>query len=153
MPPPPLGPWGLCEASYEAIIREHLAGPDGQPLPCVTLHGKLGAEKIPILQKARVGLPNPSALTECCPGSAMEIQACGTPVVTLRKHGFLDTVAHGSSGFLCEDKFEIYHKTVELLQTPETADAMGQAGIRYIRERFAPAEIAAQWRELLVSLA
>ncbi|NEQ65480.1 MAG: glycosyltransferase family 4 protein [Symploca sp. SIO2D2] len=147
-----LGKWGLCDEKYESLIRKHLAGPDGSPHPSVRLHGKLGTDKIQILQKARVGIPNPSALSECCPGSALEMQACGTPVVTLDKNGFKDTVAHQVSGYLCKDHTDVINYTAALLQDANSSYLMGQKGIDFVNAHFNPYLISYQWLRLFNSI-
>ena len=94
-----LGKWGIAEESYEAkYIRPFLADENGEVIESVHFAGLLGFEKIDILQSADVGIANPSGATETFCTAAVEIQACGTPVVSAAKGGLLDTVVHGKTG-------------------------------------------------------
>lgn len=144
-----LGEWGVAEESYEAnYIRPFLADAEGNPLPSVNFVGLLGLEKIPILQNADVGVVNPSGFTEVCPGSALEIQACGTPVVSGAKWGLLDTVVSGQTGLLGNSDRDLIRNIVYLLDNPDAAREMGKNGVEFVRNNFSPQLICRQWLDL-----
>ena len=50
--------------------------------------GNMGIEKLEIYNRTTVGVVNPSARTETFGLSAVEMEACGIPVVTKSGNGF-----------------------------------------------------------------
>jgi glycosyltransferase involved in cell wall biosynthesis len=148
-----LGKWGIAEESYEAQwIRPFLSDQNGNLLNSVHFAGLLGTEKIDILQNADVGVSNPSGLTEVCPGSALEIQACGTPVVSGAKWGILDTVVHGKTGLLGNNDRELVENILYLLNNPGVAKQFGENGIKFVQEKFDHRENARYWFELFIDI-
>lgn len=144
-----LGKWGIAEETYEAQkIRPYLSDPAGNVDPSVCFKGLLGAEKIPILQAATVGVVNPTATTETFCSSALEIQACGTPVVTGADWGLLDTVVHEETGLLGRGDEALIRNIVYLLKHPAVAKSFGEKGIENVQRRFSPNSSAAQWAKL-----
>lgn len=112
-----LGPWGVAESEYETQhIIPYLAAEDGQPHPSVEFLGRLGAEKKEYLYKAMVGVPNPGGQSENCPGSSIEIQACGTAVVTGAYFGLLDTVRNSETGLLGRSEDDLVNNICFLLE-------------------------------------
>ena len=59
-----LGSYGIAEYFYEKKILKPITGDNGQILPSVHFCGVMGAEKFDILNESKVGVPNPSGLTE-----------------------------------------------------------------------------------------
>jgi glycosyltransferase involved in cell wall biosynthesis len=148
-----LGEWGIAEESYEATyIRPFLADKNGRPIESVHFAGLLGTEKISILQSADVGVVNPTGSTEVCPGSALEILACGTPIVSAAKWGLLDTVVHRKTGLLGKSDKALAQNILELLNNPLLAKQFGKEGIRFLEDNFSPSIIIKQWIELLVDI-
>ena len=114
-----LGKWGIAEESYEANhIRPFLSDENGNIHESVSFAGLLGAEKIDILQSADVGVANPSGSTETFCSAALEIQACGTPIVSAAEGGLLDTVAHGKTGLLVRNDRELAKSILYFLNNP-----------------------------------
>ena len=131
----PLGPLGLAHPQYENKILAYL---DHDPSRHgVVFHGKLGLEKFRIMQRSRVGLPNPTGFTECCPGSSGagvgRLRQCG---VATRRWGMCDTVVDHVTGRLCDSDPEYVREAAALLSDPETALRMGRAGQEFVRENF-----------------
>lgn len=87
-----LGQWGIAEESYENQFMPYLIGADGKLLPSVTFHGVLGNEKIDILNLTKVGVPNPSGVSETFCIAALELQLYGAIISTISYGGFRDTV-------------------------------------------------------------
>lgn len=144
-----LGKWGIAEETYEAQeIRPYLSDSQGNVHQSVCFKGLLGAEKIPILQSATVGVVNPTATTETFCSSALEIQACGTPVVTGADWGLLDTVTHKKTGLMGRGDEALIRNIVYLLKHPEVAKSFGENGIENVQRRFSPESSAAQWMKL-----
>lgn len=148
-----IGKWGVAEETYEAqCIRPFLSDENGNLLDSVHFAGLLGAEKIEILQKADVGVVNPSGKTEVCPGSALEIQASGTPVVSGARKGLLDTVIHGKTGLLGNNDRALVRNILYFLNNPVVAQQFGEEGINFVKEKFDPWENAKQWFELFIDI-
>jgi glycosyltransferase involved in cell wall biosynthesis len=143
-----LGKWGLAEESYERTIRPHLSDDHGKPDPSVIFEGTLGIEKVRLLQQAGVGVVNPSGRTENCPGSALEFQAAGTPVVSGAYRGLLDTVVHKKTGLLGRSDKELIDNIVYLLKNKDVAKAYGENGIEFVKKKFAYQTISEQWLDL-----
>ena len=57
--------------------------------------GNLGLEKFEILQKTKVGVPNPLGIGETFCISAVEMQAMGATVVAMTAPGYFDTFING----------------------------------------------------------
>lgn len=144
-----LGEWGIAEESYEAKgIRPYLSDDQGNTHRSVCFKGVLGSEKIPILQRATVGVVNPTGYSEVCCASSLEFQACGTAVVGGADWGLLDTVLHRKTGLLSKNQTELVSHILYFLRNPDAARSFGVAGIRFVQEEFSPAASAAQWMQL-----
>ena len=143
-----MGPWNLAEEKYEKKIRKYLANTDGSVDESVRLLGVLGPEKISILQRSCVGVANPTGISENCPASAIEFQACGTPVVAAARWGFLDTVAHKQTGLLGNSDQRLIRNILYFLQNKDDAAAYGRRGIKFIQEKFSHQTRCGQWVRL-----
>jgi glycosyltransferase involved in cell wall biosynthesis len=144
-----LGKWGVAEEEYEReLIRPDLSDPNGDVDQSVEFKGTLGVEKIRILQHADVGVVNPSGNSENCPGSALEFQAAGTPVVSGAYRGLLDTVVHKKTGLLGRGDQDLVDNVVYLLRNQEGATTYGENGIEFVKRKFPPRRVSRQWLEL-----
>jgi glycosyltransferase involved in cell wall biosynthesis len=76
---------------------------------------------------------------EGTPVSAIEAMASGVPVVATRVGGLPDIITDGETGYLVppRDPEALAGAVLRLLQDPELASRMGQAGQTMARERFA----------------
>ncbi len=70
--------------------------------------------------------------------AALEAAACGLPVVVGRSGGAPETVLEGTTGFVvpAADAAALAARLVELLTDPARGRAMGEAGRRFVMERF-----------------
>jgi glycosyltransferase involved in cell wall biosynthesis len=143
-----MGVWGIAKESYERKIRDHLQGEKGDPIDSVTFKGLMGEGKIPVMQSAAVGVVNPSGKSENCPGSAIEFQACGTPVVSRAYRGLMDTVVHGETGLLGR-KSKLANNITHLLRNEELSKAMGKKGIEFVKDKFSYKKICENWIKVL----
>lgn len=143
-----LGKWNIAEESYEKSWRQYLADENGEIDDSVDFKGTLGSEKIEIMQKADVGIVNPSGATENCPGCAIEFQAAKTPVVSGAYRGLLDTVVHEKTGLLGKSDEDLIDNIVYLLKNKEVAKKYGENGIEFVKNKFAHKKISKQWLEL-----
>jgi hypothetical protein len=114
--------------------------------------GRLGREKDIILQRAMVGVVNPSGQTENCPGSALEFAAAGTATVSGAYYGMMDTVIDGETGLLGRTDDDLADNIVALLQNPERAIAMGRNGAAFVKRRYDWQSVTSQWIALFNTL-
>ena len=143
-----LGKWKIADEKYESLFRPYLSDKNGNRLDSVTFHGVLSNQKIPIMQKAMIGCPNPSGATENCPGVAIEFQACGTAIVSGAFWGILDTVNSGNTALLGESDDELIENIINLLQDEQKAREFGQNGIMFIKGKFNHKKISKKWQQL-----
>ena len=90
-----LGKYGVAENSYEKAFMKYLLDEKGRVLSSVHFMGNLGLEKFEILQKTKVGVPNPLGIGETFCISAVEMQAMGATVVAMTAPGYFDTFING----------------------------------------------------------
>lgn len=143
-----LGKWGIAEEGYEKKFRKYLSDKEGNIIEGVNFLGVMGNEKIPIMQKSCIGIVNPSGATENCPGSAIEFQACGTPVVSASKWGLLDTVKHKKTGLLGNSDRELIGSILYLLENKEISKQYGLNGINFVNKNFSHQKVNRQWKKL-----
>jgi hypothetical protein len=114
--------------------------------------GRMGVEKKELLQRATVGVANPTGQTETSCVSAIEIQACGTPIVSGAYYALLDTVIHRKTGLLGKSHHALAKNISALLLDPKRARAMGDAARRYARERYDLSVVGPRWVELFLTI-
>jgi len=144
-----LGRWGIAEESYERRFRPYLQDGSGYPHASVSFEGLVSSSrKVELLQHAAVGVANPSGKTANCPGSAIEIQACGTPAVSIARRGMFDVIQHNKTGLLGKSDTEIREHVITLLQSESLRNKMGKNGIEFVESRFNFQNICGQWLKL-----
>lgn len=137
-----LGLYSIAQKKYEKKFMKYLVDKNGQILNSVHFCGVLGKEKKDILKNTKVGVPNPSGLTETFGLSAVEMQIMGCNVVTTECAGFLDTV---KVGHLYNRNKELAASIIHSLKEP--TDDYGNA-MEYFRMFFSPQEVASSWEKL-----
>lgn len=142
-----LGPYGIAEKSYEERFMPALVGSDGKILPSVTFHGVLGNEKDAILNRTRVGVPNPSGVSETFCIAALELQLWGAVIATIDYGGFRDTV--GATGVLYRTPAELADAIIRQLRRTDNAY---EAFVDFAR-RFDFEAVALDWLRLFDALA
>ena len=147
-----LGPYGLAEKNYEEQFITPLLDSDGEIMNSVHFAGLLGEEKIPIMKKAAIGVINPHGKSEICPGSAIEFQACETPVVAGGRYGNLDVIINNKTGLLVKSNRELVDSICELLADGPKRRRLGKSGKKFISEKFSQEATVTQWRSLLDNL-
>jgi glycosyltransferase involved in cell wall biosynthesis len=142
-----LGKWGLAEESYENSFMPYLTDNNGDILPSVTFWGKLGATKYEILKCTKVGVPNPSGVSETFCKTAIEFQSMGALVTTIKYVGFLDTVY--SSGLLYSDINLLADSIVALLSKKENDY---ENCMNFIEQNFSYEKVCEKWIQLFDDL-
>ncbi len=138
-----LGKYGIAEAKFERKFVKYIES-DNNIHPSVHFAGIMGTEKYGLLAKTKVGVPNPSGLTETFGISAVEMQLCGVKIATIKCPGFLDTVVNG----------KLYNKKSELaetiiLQLKSSENNYGEAK-RYIDKNFSIRPVLCEWESLFL---
>lgn len=147
-----LGPYGLAEKRYEEQFVNPLLNAKGEIMDSVHFAGLLGEEKIPIMKKAAVGVINPHGKSEICPGSAIEFQACETPVVAGARFGNLDVIVANETGLLVKSNQELIDGICELLDDEPKRNQLGKNGKNFITEKFSQESTVNQWKSLFGKL-
>jgi glycosyltransferase involved in cell wall biosynthesis len=138
-----LGAWGFAEAAYENKIMKYLTA-DGKLLPSVHLLGVMGKEKYDVLTETKVGVPNPSGLTETFCLSAVDMQIAGARIVSKKCAGYLDTVRNG---ILVNKDRELARYIIQELKGKINDFEKTK---QYIEEYFSYDNFAGQWEKLLL---
>jgi trehalose synthase len=75
-----------------------------------------------------------------------------TPVIGGRAGGITLQIEHGRTGYLVDSIEETAERTLELLENPERAQTMGQAGRELVRENFLTTRELGDWLRLFADL-
>ncbi len=142
-----LGKYGIAQKSYENVFVPYISE-SGQILDSVHFMGSLGKEKLDVYKKTSVGVMNPSGRTETFGLSAVEMSACGIPVVTKKANGLLDTVVDGKTGYLISSERELARKIIRILKNNELNYRLGCNGKRFVESSFLPENIVCEWLQL-----
>lgn len=142
-----LGKYGLAVDGYEKKFIKYLTV-NGRIMPSVHFLGIVGAEKKDIIRSCKVGVPNPSAVTETFCICAVEMQAQGVVVCSRKKWGLLDTVDDGKTGFLSYSGRKLANNIIKILRDDELVYRMGKNGQSYVLQ-FSGDNISEQWIQLL----
>ena len=138
-----LGKWGIASEEYENEFMQYLA-PGGKLMPSVHFLGILAEEKYDVLSKCKVGIPNPSGVSETFGYTAVEMQLMDCLVTTIKCPGYIDTVY---------DKKNLYDSTDQLgdkiIGLLNSKNDIHLDVINYV-SNFAVNKVVAQW-ELLFS--
>lgn len=137
-----LGKYGLAESKFEEQLMSELSK-NGEILPSVHFLGIMGKEKFDIISQAKVGVPNPGGVTETFGLTAVEMQALGCHVTTIKCPGYLDTVVDKSCLYASVSQLADY--IVNLLLSDKDVDA--NETFQYF-ERFSNKTIIRQWQKL-----
>ncbi|WP_053991028.1 glycosyltransferase family 4 protein [Mangrovimonas sp. TPBH4] len=147
-----LGKYDIADEKYENQFMPYLLDDNGKLLKSVIFHGVLGKEKIDIIQSASVAISNPTGSTENCPGSSIEMQACGTYTIAANKQGFLDTINKSGSGILIDDKEELKLEIIKALLEPKSTGDVLKYALPFINKEFGPNKVVCQWNKLFLNV-
>lgn len=143
-----LGKYGIAEESYEKSFMPYITDDNGEIMPSVKFWGVLGAEKNAILKRTRVGVPNPSGISETFCITALEMQAMGCLVTTIDFGGFRNTV-YAKTGLLFKNTDKLADCIIHLLRADnqhiEEFDD-------YLESNFAFEKVAKDWMRLFEGL-
>lgn len=138
-----LGRFGIAEESYEESFMPFLTKA-GKILPNVHFMGKMGYDKNEILLQAKVGVPNPSGITETFCISAVEMQAMGELVTTINYPGFLDTIRNGK---IYRRREDLAKNVIELLGRGHNDNY--EETMSFFDKNFSYQAVVSKWERLL----
>lgn len=138
-----LGKYGIAASDYEDRFMPFLTDVNGKILENVHFMGVMGEEKREILSQTKVGVPNPSGITETFCISAVEMQIMGARVVTYKAPGFMDTVRNGILG---SSRSQLVQNIIKTLNSTESYydDAMN-----HFTSNFSQNAVVKEWERLL----
>ncbi len=142
-----LGKYGTADEKYEQQFMKYLCDVKGKILPSVHFLGNLGIEKSEILKKMKVGVVNPSALTETFCISAVELQAHGVPIVTIKKNSFLEVIQDKKTGLLYRNSKNIYKGLIKLLTEESINEQYSRNAVKFVK-RYSYTELIPQYRRM-----
>ncbi|WP_455629500.1 glycosyltransferase family 4 protein [Parabacteroides sp.] len=143
-----MGKYGIASSEYEEEFMPYLTDEKGEVLNSVHFCGILGKEKIEIYNKTTLGVINPTARTEICPLSAIEMEACGIPVISRNKNGMPDVIDNGQTGLLFNTEEEFRQSVVELLTDKAKNEHLGNRAKSYIAKKFSPDTLVEVWYDV-----
>lgn len=143
-----LGKYGIASAHYEEKFIKYLVDEHGKLLDSVHFMGILGKEKDILFLKGKVGVPNPSGISETFGYTAVEMSKLGMMITTKSVEGYLDTVPK-TSGILYSNKTKLADYVIKLLRSdnkeyPKT--------YHYLKEHFSAEYVAEEWRKQLLEV-
>lgn len=139
-----LGHYGIAEEEYEKQFMPALTDNEGKIIPSVHFWGVLGIEKNEILKRTRVGVPNPSGVSETFCITALEMQAMGALITTINYGGLKNTVFH--TGILYNTPKELANSIITLFRRKENQI---QEFYKFMEENFSFERITKVWISFL----
>lgn len=140
-----LGHWNIAQENYEAEFMPYLTK-NGKILPSVHFMGIMGIEKYDLLNKCKVGVPNPWGESETFGYTAVEMEMMGCLVTTIKCPGYLDTIYDQSN--LYENIDQLGEYVVKLLKTENNNY---EETLKFI-DRFSISQITKEWNVFLNSI-
>ena len=143
-----LGKYNIASESYEKQFISYLTS-EGGIIPSVTFWGRLGSEKNDILARTKVGVPNPTGLTETFCLSAVEMGLYGAWLVTKHRGGYLDTIPPFAGTLFCnEDKLAQF-----IIAGLRKTDYDSESYLNYCMENFSLEKILPKWLDMFSNIA
>lgn len=146
-----LGSLNLTEQKYEDRFYKYITE-NGEILPSIHFCGNLGIEKSTIYSKTSVGIINPSGRTETFGISAVEMEACGIPVISKASNGLYDTIINKETGYLIKTKYGLKKRIIKLLRNSELNESLGNNAKKFVDNNFDPVNLVNVWYETLLAV-
>lgn len=140
-----LGKWGIANKEFEEKFMPYLTK-NGKIIDSVHFLGILGNEKYSILEKCKVGVPNPSGVSETFGYTAVEMEMMGCQVTTIKCPGYIDTVCLKEN--LYDDTKDLSFYITKLLNSNEYDQ---NKVLNYIKQ-FSIENIINAWEDFISNL-
>ena len=140
-----LGKYGYAEENFEKSFMKYLTDEKGI-LPSVHFMGIMGDEKFDIIKRCKVGVPNPGGITETFGLTAVEMQAMGCKVTTIKCPGYLDTVF--DKKMLYESPKKLSDYIIHCLMTNNSDRINPHLINEYVYDNFSYDQVIPKWHEL-----
>ena len=114
-------------------------------MPSVHFLGILKEEKLGVMGKCKVAVPNPTGVSECLPITAMEMQLAGCSITTVLHPAYLDTVFNKS--YLYRNPSRLAQYIIARIKSP--SDDVG-ALYDFIQSRFGVEKNIERWEQLIL---
>lgn len=148
-----MGEFGIADKNFEKnVIKRYLCDSNGQLHPKVIFHGALGSNKYEVIKNCCIGIANPTGATETFCIAAVELQACGLPVVAGANIGLHDTVLHNQTGILVKSDTQFKEAIISLLDNSEMRASMASKARSYAFSRYNFEQITFEWVSLIKML-
>lgn len=142
-----LGKYNIATEEYENQFMPYLTDENGDILKSVHFLGIMGREKFDILKNTKVGVPNPSGVSETFGYSAVEMQMMGCLCTTKLCPGYLDTIL--PTGILYENEDQLAECIIELLRR---VDNQIDSSVKGLRSKFSFEVIIDEWVRMLTNI-
>jgi len=147
-----LGSYNIASLKYEKKFIKYLINKDGKIIDSVKFLGLLGNEKHEVLMNTKVGVANPTGISETFCLSAVEYKQYGIPVVTYNGYGLLDTVYNRIDGLLIKSDKQLTKAIVNLLNDNKLNKQLGKNGYKKGYQKFLPENIINNWVDLIENI-
>lgn len=144
-----LGKYNIADEKYEKRFIKYLIDKQGNVIDSVKFLGTMGKEKEEYIANTKVGVANPTGVSETFCLSAVEYKTYGIPIVTYKGYGLLDTIRDGVDGILIKNKRQLKKSIIKLLKDDELNKDLGNNGYNDGFQCFLPANIIQKWVEVL----
>ncbi len=142
-----LGKYGIAEESYEEKFMGYLVDKNDTIIPSVHFMGLMGQEKDEILRNSRVGVPNPTGLSETFCICGIEMQLAGCLLTSMKCPGYLDTFYPGTS-LLYKSTNKLSQSVVKLLRMSDPKKQV--ESIDFVDQKFNLDIIYIEWEALFL---
>lgn len=142
-----LGQYGIASDDYEKLFMPYLLDEGGNIHSSVHFLGVLGNEKNDVLGRCKVGVPNPSGLTETFCITAIEMQLLGCSLTTIRHHAYLDTVFNKEYLYTRDTQLAEY-----IVKRFESSSDEYEEVYNFIAKRFSTERSLRRWQDMLCRL-
>lgn len=140
-----LGKWGIADKDFEEEFMPYLTK-SGRIIDSVHFLGILGNEKYSILEKCKVGVPNPSGVSETFGYTAVEMEMMGCQVTTIKCPGYIDTVCLKEN--LYDNTKDLSYYIIKLLNSNEYNQ---NKVLNYINQ-FSVENVISVWENFIINL-
>lgn len=140
-----LGKWNIASKDFEDMFMPYLTK-NGKIIPSVHFLGILGEEKYKILEKCRVGVPNPCGVSETFGYTAVEMELMDCQVTTIKCPGYMDTVYQKENLYDSTDDLSMF-----IIKLLNNKNYDRKIILDYI-DRFSVNNVIHDWERLFISL-